>query len=131
MALLLRRAGDKAGDVLYQVCGVESTKIVYGNVRCEPTLQELYVYLLGISIFLELSGGVLFVLGSKLGASLLVRYPPPPPLRIRAAVNNVLASSLHAEAHQMWMPCIPPSSFTLRLTKCGCQEIGRGHRALL
>jgi len=36
--------------------------------------QEIYVYLLGIAIFLELAGGILFVLGSKLGATLLALF---------------------------------------------------------
>lgn len=38
-----------------------------------PHLQAFYVYALGAAIFLELAGGVLFVLGSRLGAFLLVR----------------------------------------------------------
>jgi hypothetical protein len=36
-------------------------------------VQAFYVYALGASIFAELAGGVLFVLGSGLGAYLLVR----------------------------------------------------------
>lgn len=40
-------------------------------------MQAWYVYALGVAIFLELAGGVLFVLGSNLGAWLLVRGAAP------------------------------------------------------
>lgn len=36
--------------------------------------KEFYIYLLGAAIFLELAGGVLFLMGSKFGAGLLVIF---------------------------------------------------------
>lgn len=56
------------------VCIARSLHLHVPTSSSPDTLQDLYVVALGVAIFLELAGGVLFLLGSPLGSCLLVCY---------------------------------------------------------